>query len=78
MDGYDSWKLQTPDRFDGPAPGTCRCGSGERAYWIYDGRGIELAKVCVECEDEVKKRYRPEILSGYTQEDVDEPIDPED
>lgn len=27
----------------------------------------------------VKKRlYRPEILSGYTQEDVDEPIEPEE
>jgi hypothetical protein len=30
------------------------------------------------CRDEKLSRYRPEILSGYNQSDVDEPIDAED
>ena len=57
----------------------CRCGSGEWSYWVYDAQGIELFKACEKCE---KKRlrdsgYRPEIISGYDQSDVDEPIEPE-
>lgn len=55
-----------------PAPGTCRCGSGEFAYWINDGHGIPLAKVCDECEAKTLKKYRPDILGQY---ECDEPID---
>lgn len=43
-------------------------------WWEYDAQGIELAKVCDECVDAALSVYRPEILSGYTQADVDEPI----
>lgn len=51
---------------------------GEYAWWARDAQGIELCKVCDLCEKVKLSRYRPEILSGYTQADVDEPIEPED
>ena len=50
----------------------------ENSWWAYDGRGIPLRRVCVKCEEEALSKYRPEILRGYTQEDVDEPIEPDD
>jgi hypothetical protein len=34
--------------------------------------------VCAKCEAEKLARYRPEILTGYGQEDVDEQIEPDD
>lgn len=40
-------------------------------------QGIELCRVCDKCEAEKLAKYRPEILSGYTQDDVVEPIDGE-
>jgi hypothetical protein len=57
---------------------TCPCGSGLPSWWLCDARGIELCRVCDRCERGKKARYRPEILSGYTQADVDEPIESED
>lgn len=57
---------------------TCACGSGQMPWWANDAQGIPLCKVCDECEDEKLSKYRPEILTGYTQEDVSEPIEPED
>lgn len=58
---------------------TCRNGElKEGGWWVRDAQGIELCKVCDECEEEKLSHYRPEILRGYTQEDVDEPIEPED
>lgn len=54
----------------------CRCGSGEFAEPVYDGRGIYLCKVCDKCRREKLRGYRPEILSGhYDESDVDEPIE---
>jgi len=47
-------------------------------WWEFDAQGIELCRVCDECKEAKLSRYRPEILSGYTQADVDEPIEPED
>ena len=47
-------------------------------WWEYDAQGIELCRVCDKCKREKLARYRPEILSGYDQSDVDEPIEPED
>ena len=44
-------------------------------WWEYDGNGIPLAKVCAKCVDETLSKYRPEILTGYDQSDVDEPIE---
>jgi len=45
------------------------------SWWEYDAQGIPLARVCDGCVDEVLSKYRPEILSGYSQQDVDEPIE---
>lgn len=49
--------------------------SDEPSWWARDAQGIELCKVCDRCEAEKLARYRPEILTGYTQADVDEPIE---
>lgn len=45
------------------------------SWWEYDAQGIPLCRVCDKCADEKLSRYRPEILTGYTQADVDEPIE---
>ena len=55
----------------------CPCGSGDDSYWEYDAQGIPLCRVCDSCREEQLSRYRPEILSGYSQADVDEPIEPD-
>lgn len=47
-------------------------------YWVYDAQRIPLCKVCSECKAEKLARYRPEILEGYDQSDVNEPIEPEE
>lgn len=52
--------------------------SSKPSWWLKDAHGIELCRVCTDCIAEKKRRYRPEILTGYTQEDVNEPIEPED
>jgi hypothetical protein len=57
---------------------TDRAHDGEFTWWAYDAQGCELAKVCDLCEEAALAGYRPEILTGYTQADVDEPIEPED
>ena len=41
----------------------------------YDAQGIYLCRVCDVCRAAKLASYRPEILSGYIQADVDEPID---
>lgn len=51
--------------------------SFEPTWWVNDGRGIPLARVCNKCAKEKLSKYRPEILRRYSQADVDEPIDPE-
>jgi hypothetical protein len=58
--------------------GECFCGSGEQKWAEYDAQGIFLTYVCDSCRDEKLSKYRPEILTGYTQADVDEPIEPEE
>ena len=59
-------------------PATCPCRSGEPSWWAHDAQGIELCRVCERCEARQLARYRPMILSGYTQDDVNEDIDPEE
>lgn len=59
-------------------PRPCGCGSKESSWWATDAQGIELARVCGSCEKEKLAGYRPEILTGYDQSDVDEPIEPID
>lgn len=58
----------------------CKGGrpSSEPSWWARDAQGIELCRVCSDCEAEKLSQYRPEILSGYSQADVDEPIEAED
>jgi hypothetical protein len=41
----------------------------------YDAQGIFLTRVCESCVEEKLSKYRPEILSGYSQLDVDENIE---
>jgi hypothetical protein len=41
----------------------------------YDAQGIFLTRVCDSCVAEKLSKYRPEILSGYNQSDVDEQIE---
>lgn len=55
----------------------CSCGSGLPSRWEHDAQGIELCRACDECRERKLSQYRPEILDGYSQADVDEPIDPE-
>lgn len=49
--------------------------SEEPSWWEHDAQGIPLCRVCDECRDLKLSHYRPEILSGYDQGDVDEDID---
>ena len=49
-----------------------------QSWWEYDAQRIPLCRVCDACREEKLSRYRPEILTGYTQYDVDEPIEPEE
>lgn len=58
---------------------TCLDGvrSTEPSWWANDAQGILLCRVCPKCEKRHLSRYRPEILTGYDQSDVDEPIEPD-
>lgn len=47
------------------------------SWWEHDAQGIPLCRVCDRCRARKLARYRPEILTGYNQADVDEPIDGE-
>lgn len=40
----------------------CPCGSGKARDELVDARGIFCCYVCEDCEDEKRKRYRPEIF----------------
>ena len=53
---------------------TCHCGSGERDRVIYDARGIPVGKACVQCEDKLRAKYKPEIFRD-SQYECDERID---
>jgi hypothetical protein len=55
----------------------CACGSGLPSHWEVDAQNIPLCSVCPECREEKLSKYRPEILTGYTQADVCEDIEPE-
>jgi hypothetical protein len=50
---------------------------GDGSWWVHDAQGIELCRVCARCERTKLSRYRLEILTGYDQHDVDEPIEPD-
>jgi hypothetical protein len=46
-----------------------------QSWWEHDAQGIPLCRVCDECREAKLSRYRPEILTGYDQSDVNEPIE---
>lgn len=54
----------------------CRA-AGEFSWWEHDVQGIPLRRVCKVCKAAKLAGYRPEILRGYSQADVDEPIEPD-
>lgn len=58
----------------------CRDGhmSHEPTRWAKDAQGIELCRVCDSCESQKLARYRPEIIEGYGQNDVNESINGDD
>lgn len=50
-----------------------------RSGWArYDAQGIYICRACEFCEKVKLGGYRTKILTGYSQADVDEPIEPED
>lgn len=61
-------------------PHSClnRVQSTEPSWWENDARGIPLCRVCNKCREQKLSGYEPKILTGYTQADVDDPIEPED
>ncbi len=48
------------------------------SWWESDAQGIPLCRVCDRCERYRLGGYRPEILTGYNQSDLDEPIEADD
>ena len=50
----------------------------EDSWEKYDAQGIYLCRVCDKCERSKLAQYRPEILQGYGQADVSEPIEEEE
>ena len=47
----------------------CRAAS-EYSWWEYDAQNIPLDRVCNICREAKLSKYRPCILTGYTQADV--------
>lgn len=59
-----------------PRPKDCPCGSGEPRHAVHDARGIFVAFVCSQCEEEKLKGYRSEIFTDSNYE-ADEQIEPD-
>lgn len=51
---------------------------GDDSWLEYDAQGIPLCRVCDDCRERRLSKYRPCILTGYTQDDVCEPIEEAD
>ena len=51
--------------------------SAEPSWWLKDCHGIELCRLCPACKEEKKRGYRPEVFSGYSQDEIDERIEEE-
>ena len=49
---------------------------GDGSYWLYDARGIALARVCEGCRTAKVVKFRPEVLSDSNYE-ADEAIYPD-
>jgi len=50
------------------------------SWWMKDAKGIPLSRVCGECMEAVKRRYKPEVfgLRGRYEDAVEERIEPDD
>ena len=57
-----------------PPARRCDCGSGLPSSWAHDARGIEIARVCPRCEEQVLAGYRGEVLEDGSYE-LDEDVD---
>jgi hypothetical protein len=62
------------NRFLGPDARPCPCGSGKSSWWLHDARGFECARVCPDCEEATRRKYRPAIFTDANYE-ADEPFD---
>jgi len=58
-------------------PRECSCGSGQTPWAVNDARGIFIAYVCDQCEDDRLKGYRDDVLNDPHYQ-CDEPIEPEE
>lgn len=57
---------------------SCKCHTkGDGSWWAYDARGIELCRVCDECEKEKLSHYRPDVLTDANYW-TDEPVEDDD
>ena len=54
------------------------CCPPDTSWAERDAQGIYLCRVCRKCRTAKLSTYRPEILTAYTQADVDEPIEPDE
>ncbi len=43
----------------------CQTHTKQNSWWINDAIGIPLCRVCDECEEVAKSRYKPEVLGEY-------------
>jgi hypothetical protein len=57
-----------------PKDRPCPCGSGKHSWILSDNRNISCGRVCDDCEEKVKSKYRPEIFQDGNYE-CEEQID---
>lgn len=53
----------------------CPCGSNENSFILYDARGIPVGRVCRQCIDKVKSKYRPEVFEDTQYDTYGEAVD---
>jgi hypothetical protein len=49
----------------------------QNSWWLRDIKGIEISRVCEDCESVVKSQYNPWVF-GEGEYDAEEPIEPYD
>ena len=50
-------------------------GKRQHTWDLLDARGIYCGRVCEQCEGVKRAQYDPQIFEGYSQRDMDEPIE---
>ncbi len=56
----------------------CKCHSGLEEFWLLDCHHICLCMVCNSCIERKKATYNPWVFTGYTEDDIECPIEPEE